>query len=79
MSVMSGTFPYTYGVFYMTVNRWHVRGPSCHRHGYRHRGKGLDKQVLATMTVMTLMTVNCGLILDARLVCHPRWLSSIIY
>src|SRR5829696_6575475 len=29
------------------------------------------------MTVMTPMTVNCRRILDARLVCHPRWLSSI--
>jgi hypothetical protein len=41
MSVMSGTFPHTYGVFYVTVNRWRVRGSSRHRHGYRHRGKGL--------------------------------------
>jgi hypothetical protein len=29
MSVMSGTFPNTYGVFYMTVNCWCIRGPSC--------------------------------------------------
>ena len=36
MSVMSGTFPDTYGVFYVTMNCWSVRGPSCHRHG-RHR------------------------------------------
>jgi hypothetical protein len=34
---------------------------------------------LAGVTVMTLMTMNCRRILDARLVCHPRWLSSIIY
>jgi hypothetical protein len=43
MSVMSGTFPYTYGVFYMTVNRWRIRGPSGHRHRYRYREKGLCK------------------------------------
>jgi hypothetical protein len=43
IAVMSGTFPDTYGVFYMTVYRWRVRGPSRHRHGYRHRGKGLGK------------------------------------
>jgi hypothetical protein len=41
MSVMSGTFPDTNGVFYKTM--------------------------------------NCKRILDARLVCHPRGLSSIIY
>jgi hypothetical protein len=34
---------------------------------------------LALMTVMTLMTVNCQRIQDARLVFHPRWLSSITY
>jgi hypothetical protein len=37
MSVMRGTFPYTYGVFYVTINSWRVRVPSCHRHVYRHR------------------------------------------
>src|SRR5919112_4307009 len=45
MSVMSGTFPYTYGVFYMTVNSWRVRGPSRHRHGERHRRNALPKRV----------------------------------
>jgi hypothetical protein len=40
MSVMSGAFPDTYGVFYMTVNCGCVWGPSCHR----HRGKGLGKR-----------------------------------
>jgi hypothetical protein len=30
------------------------------------------------MTVMTLMTMYCKSILDARLVCHPRWISSIV-
>jgi hypothetical protein len=45
MSGMSGTFPDTYGVFYMTVNRWRVRGPSRHCHGYRHREKGLGKRL----------------------------------
>jgi hypothetical protein len=43
MSVMSGTFPDTYGVFYMTVNGWRVRGPSRHRHGERHRRNALPK------------------------------------
>jgi hypothetical protein len=43
MSVMSGTFPYAYGVFYVTINSWRVRGPSCHRHGERHGEIGLGK------------------------------------
>jgi hypothetical protein len=43
MSVMVGTFPYTYGLFYMTVNRWRMQGPSRHRHRYRYREKGLCK------------------------------------
>jgi hypothetical protein len=44
MSVMWITFPYTYGVFYMTVNcRW-VWGPSSHRHGGRHGEIGLGKR-----------------------------------
>ena len=47
MSVMSGTFPDTYGVFYMTVNCWRVRGPSRHRHGERHRRNALPKRLLA--------------------------------
>ena len=34
---------------------------------------------LATVTVMTLMTVNCRRILDARFVFHPRGLSPITY
>ena len=33
----------------------------------------------AGVTVMTLMTVKCWRILDARLVFHPRELSSITY
>jgi hypothetical protein len=37
MSVMGGTFPDTYGVFYMTVDCWRVWGPSCHGHGECHR------------------------------------------
>jgi len=41
MSVMRATFPDTYGGFYMTVNRWRVRGPSRHRHGECHREIGL--------------------------------------
>jgi hypothetical protein len=45
MSVISGTFPDTYRVFHMTVDCWCIRGPSRHRHGYRHRGKGLGKRL----------------------------------
>ena len=36
MSVMSGTFPDTNGVFYVTINSWRVWGPSRHRHVHRH-------------------------------------------
>src|SRR4051812_24961824 len=36
MSVMSGTFPHTYGLFCLTSNYWRVRGPSRHRHDERH-------------------------------------------
>jgi hypothetical protein len=45
MSVMSGTCRDTYGVFYMTVNCWCVWGPSCHRHGERHRRNALPKRL----------------------------------
>jgi hypothetical protein len=45
MSVMSGTFPDTYGVFYVTINSWRVRGPSCHRHGERQRRNALPKRL----------------------------------
>ena len=45
MSVMSGTFPYTYGVFYVTIKSWRVRGPSRHRHGERHRRNALPKRL----------------------------------
>ena len=41
ISVMSGIFPYTYRVFYMTVKRSCVQGPSRHRHGERHGEIGL--------------------------------------
>jgi hypothetical protein len=44
MSVMSGTFSYTYGLFYVTINSWRVRGPSRHRHGERHGEIGLCKE-----------------------------------
>ena len=40
---MGATFPHTYGVFDMTVNRWWVWGPSRHRHGKRHGEIGLGK------------------------------------
>jgi len=43
MSVIRGTFPYTYRVFYVTVDCWRVRGPSHHRHGERHRRNALPK------------------------------------
>jgi hypothetical protein len=43
MSVMSGTFPDTYGVFHMTVNCQCIWGPSYHRHGERHGEIGLSK------------------------------------
>jgi len=36
MSVMSDTFPYTYGVFYMMANCQCIWGLSYHRHVYRH-------------------------------------------
>ncbi len=45
MSVISGTFPDTYGVFYVTINSWRVRGPSRNRHGYRHRSNALPKRL----------------------------------
>ena len=45
MSVISGTFPDTYGVFYMTINSWRVRGPSRHRHGERQRRNALPKRL----------------------------------
>jgi hypothetical protein len=45
MSVMSGTFPDTNGVFYVTINSWRVRGPSRHRHGERHRRNALPKRL----------------------------------
>ena len=45
MSVISGTFPDTNGVFYVTINSWRVRGPPCHCHGYRHRRNALPKRL----------------------------------
>ena len=45
MSVMGGPFPDTYGVFYMTVDCWRVRGPSRHCHGERHVETGLPKRL----------------------------------
>src|SRR5215211_9544292 len=45
MSVMSGTFPDTYGVFYMTVDCQCIWGPSRHRHGERHRRNALPKRL----------------------------------
>jgi hypothetical protein len=45
ISLISGTFPDTYGVFYMTINSWCVRGPSRHRHGERHGRNALPKRL----------------------------------
>src|SRR5829696_3031634 len=45
MSVISDTFPDTYGLFYVTINSWRVRGPSRHRHGERHRRNALPKRL----------------------------------
>jgi hypothetical protein len=45
MSVMSGTFPDTYGLFYVTINCWRVRRPSRHRHGEYHRKNALPKRL----------------------------------
>jgi hypothetical protein len=45
MSVISGTFPDTNGVFYMTVDCRCIRGPSRHRHGERHRRNALPKRL----------------------------------
>ena len=64
MSVIGGTFPDTYGLFYVTINSWRVRG--------RHVivmliviGKmARVGDFISGMTVMTLMTVLYGLILD---------------
>jgi hypothetical protein len=64
MSVMSGTYPDTNGVFYMTVDRWSFRGPSRHRHGERHEEKAYLSGLLAGVTAMTLMTLIYRLILD---------------
>jgi hypothetical protein len=45
MSVISGTFPDTHGVIYMTVDCWRVRGPSYHRHGEHHGEIGLPRRL----------------------------------
>ena len=46
MSVIGGTFSYTNGVFYATINSWRVQAPSRHRHGERHRENGLGKRLI---------------------------------
>jgi hypothetical protein len=45
MSVKSGAFPDTYGVFDMTLNCQCIWGPSLHRHGERHRRNALPKRL----------------------------------
>jgi hypothetical protein len=62
--VIGGTFPHTNRVFYMTVNCQRIWGPSCHRHGYRHRESPSPWGSLLRVTVVTLMTALYGLILD---------------
>jgi hypothetical protein len=44
MSVISVICLYLKGCS-VTVNSWHVRGPSCHRHIYRHCGNRRDKRL----------------------------------
>jgi hypothetical protein len=61
MSVISGTFPATYGIFYVTINSWRVRGPSRRCHGERH---GETPYLSGLLVAMTLMTVIYRLILD---------------
>jgi hypothetical protein len=43
MGVISGTFPDTYGILYMTVNCWCIWGPSRHRHGEIALGEPLAR------------------------------------
>jgi hypothetical protein len=43
MGVISGTFSYTYGILYMTVNCWCIWEPSRHRHGEIALGKPLAR------------------------------------
>jgi hypothetical protein len=45
MSGMRGPFPFTYRLFYMTVDCWCIRGSSRHRHGERHRRNALPKRL----------------------------------
>jgi hypothetical protein len=64
IGVIGGTFPYTYRVFYMTLNCLRVRGPSRHRHGECHEETLYLSGLLAGVTAMTLMTLIYGPILD---------------
>jgi len=43
MSVISGAFPDTYGILYMTVNCWCIWGLSHHRHGAIALGEPLAR------------------------------------
>ena len=68
MSVMSGTFLDTYGVFYMTLICWSV--PDRHvivTVSVTEETPYLSG-FLAGVTMMTLMTVVYGLILDGRFI-----------
>jgi len=64
MSVMSGTFPDTNGVFYVTINCWRVRGRHVIVMVSVTEGTPYLRGLLTTVTVMTLMTLIYGLILD---------------
>jgi hypothetical protein len=64
MSVMSGTFPDTNGVFYVTINSWRVRGPSCHRHDESHRRNALPKRPTRRRDGDDAHALIYGLILD---------------
>jgi hypothetical protein len=68
MSVISGTFPDTYGVFYMTINSWRVRDRHVIVMVSVTEETPYLSGLLATVTVMTLMTLIYGLILEHR--CH---------
>jgi hypothetical protein len=62
MSVISGTFPDTYGVFYMTMNCWRVRDRHVIVMVSVTEETPYLSGLLATVTVMTLMTLIYGLI-----------------
>jgi hypothetical protein len=62
--VIRGTFPHTYGVFYMTINSWRVRDRRVIVTVTVTEETPYLSGLLATVTVMTLMTLIYGLILE---------------